>query len=489
MSDPEVVIPDDDIESEENRERRRRRRWWPLALLLLLLLLTCCMATQTREWTKGGAEQARFVARNIECLQCHTERIPDFDRRVVHNPYQMRRCTTCHTPHGKKVSVSIFEAPTETWRRFSTVVEWLPLKWFLSLSEGKAGRVSISAGGVDAAKSRSVNVKGAESELTMPIEELCWLCHGDMGKKLGDAFQHNPFEAGRCTNCHDPHASDYGGMLNQAPEALCLTCHPIGEELARDQQHSPVANGSCIDCHDPHASNFSGMLAAAQRDLCFRCHPSVASLSGMAVQHAPFGNDDCSSCHEPHGSDYRPLLVRAQPELCYDCHPGTADQFAARSHHPVGVTLDCSSCHDPHAADYDALITAQDNKFCSRCHNQVMTAYDGSGHSVVLCVRCHTPHGSPNIPMLRAENPPLCLECHKAEHFDESNARMATNNHPVRPTHYDVNAQGDLTCTSSCHNPHGTELNYMLRYFAFSSDGACLMCHAVLPGSIVAIDF
>lgn len=484
MHDPDVVIDDDDIAESEEVDKPRDRRWWGLlAVILLLLLLLCCVSTQAREWTTGGAQKARFIARNIECIGCHTELIPDFSRRVVHDPFAVKECTNCHTPHGKKVSVTVISDASTVWRRYATTLEWLPLKWFFTLTEGRAGRVRATDGGVDEDASRSANLKGVDSELILPLEELCWMCHGSMGAKLDDAFPHQPFVAGRCTNCHDPHASDYRGMLAQAPQVLCLTCHPIGEELARDQQHDPVAIGSCIDCHDPHASQYRGVLVAAQRDLCYRCHPSVAVLNNLPIQHAPFMNDDCTGCHEPHGSDYRPLLIAVQPGLCYECHPGTADQFAQPSHHPVGVTLKCSSCHDPHAAQYGALLTVQNNDFCYRCHNQVQPAFAASGHTVVLCIRCHTPHGSSYTPMLRNANPPLCLECHEATHFDEG------KNHPVRPVHYDVNARARLTCTSSCHNPHGTTNEFMLRYFAFPDDGGCLMCHAVLSGKIVGIDF
>ncbi len=206
-------------------------------------------------------------------------------------------------------------------------------------------------------------------------------------------------------------------------------------------------------------------------------------MDGLPVQHAPFMNDDCTGCHEPHGSDYRPLLVSHQPGLCYKCHPGTEDQFAAPSHHPVGVTLRCSSCHDPHAAQYRGLIAAKDNAFCYRCHNDVAPQFEDSEHTIVLCIRCHTPHGSRYRPMLTNANPPLCLECHEAEHFDEG------KNHPVRPVHYDVNARTPLTCTTSCHNPHGTERPSMLRHFSYPDDGGCLMCHAVRAGDIVGIDF
>lgn len=486
MVDSEVVY--DDVDNDTGPEDRRERRWWGLlAVILLLLLLMFCVVTSAQVWVTGGPEQARFIARNLQCLQCHTELIPDFTKPSVHQPFAMKECTTCHTPHGKKVTVTVTSGPRQIWRRYTTTLQWLPLKWWFALSEGRAGRIGVTGGG--AGTSESVNVKGKKSTLVLPEQKLCWMCHGDLGGLLADKYTHQPFAAGRCTNCHNPHASDNRALLTQAPNKLCFTCHPIGMELGRKQVHPPVAQGWCIDCHNPHASNYKGILVSAQRKLCFTCHPTVAIMQDMPTQHAPFVNDNCTGCHEPHGSNTLPLLDAPQPGLCYKCHPKIADQFAQKSHHPIGVTLTCSSCHNPHAALYPGLISAKDNKFCYQCHSPVQVTYDKSKHEGQLCVRCHTPHGSPYTPMLRNTNPDLCLECHQPKYFDEASASTYRNNHPVRPSHYDVNARKQLTCTTSCHNPHGTDLNHMLRYYRYPADGGCLMCHAVTKGKIVGVDF
>jgi predicted CXXCH cytochrome family protein len=487
LTDPEVVRDDVDMDSEEQHAGRERRWWGLLAVIPILLLLMFCVVTSAQVWIVGGPEQARFVARNAECLQCHTDMIPDFNDVSVHNPFALRECTACHTPHGRKVSVSVIKAPAQVWRRYTTALQWLPLKWWYNLSSGEGGQIGVKGKGGTEVK--SVSVKGRRSNLVMPETELCWTCHGSMGKLLGDTYRHQPFEAGRCTNCHNPHSSANRRLLVQAPNKLCFTCHPIGMELNRTQSHPPAKQGWCIDCHNPHASNFKGMLVARQRELCFRCHPTVAVLQDMSVQHVPFLNDNCTGCHEPHGSDSLPLLKKPQPTLCYKCHPQIANQFAQPSHHPVGVKLQCSSCHNPHAAQYRGLISARDNEFCYRCHGQIQASYDESKHKKKLCIECHTPHGSAYQPILRDSNPDLCLRCHPPQNFDESSATVYRDNHPVRPKHVDVNSGKALTCTTSCHNPHGTINNYMLRQFDFPKDGNCLMCHAVTPGKRVGIDF
>jgi predicted CXXCH cytochrome family protein len=152
--------------------------------------------------------------------------------------------------------------------------------------------------------------------------------------------------------------------------------------------------------------------------------------------------------------------------------------------------MECSTCHDPHASQYAGLLTAGgNNDLCAECHGQVLVTYNDSDHSGQLCVKCHTPHGSAYRPLLVERNPELCLQCHDDSGYDEATEAVYRNNHPVRPNHYDVNQESPLTCTSSCHNPHGTDKTHMLRYFASPQDGACLICHSVTEGSRVGVEY
>jgi len=477
LSDLEVADEVDDPTTTETTEgeqqdRRGRRRYGLFALLLLLLLLLCCATTTIDLVVVRGPQQARFIARNLACLQCHTEKIPDFSRQSVHSPFKLKDCTVCHTPHGKQLTVNVTQSPSTQISRYRTLLEWLPLKWWFDAWSAISGSSSTvtqkSGGGIISMSTRSI--EESTSMLVMPVEKLCWVCHGDLGKLLNDSFTHVPFEKGRCTECHDPHASDYTKLLTQPPNKLCFTCHPIGTELNRMQAHPPAKAGWCTDCHSPHASNFKGILIARQRELCFSCHPTVASVSRMPVQHQPFKNDNCTGCHEPHGSDTTPLLIKPQPALCYMCHPQIRNDFAKASHHPIGLKLTCASCHDPHAAEYPKLLTANGNEFCLGCHGDKEPMYSDSAHRVNGCVACHTPHGSAFVPMLVQRQPDLCLKCHKP-------VVVGSNKHPIAPKYFDVHAKKGLTCTSSCHNPHGTQYDHMVKNYSGQQDGMCMQCH------------
>ncbi|MBE0416953.1 MAG: hypothetical protein IBX63_04235 [Coriobacteriia bacterium] len=467
-----------DFESDEEflRTKKKNTRRWPLVVaLVLLLLLLCSVVTVVSTYVGRGPEQVRAVVRNIECLQCHSELIPQMRFASVHNPFELESCTVCHTPHGREIERTVWAETTQVFKRIRTLLRWLPITWLFSITQEEIDGVS----GVVISREVLKDVEGP-SELVAPLEELCWTCHGDIGFQLSLEHQHSPFSNGSCVNCHNPHASEYRGLLAMSPRILCVSCHgSLGAEMAREQQHQPVGNFLCTSCHHPHASDWSGILTMRQRDLCFSCHPSVAWLSNKAVQHQPFEYDNCTGCHEPHGSDFQPLLIDAEPTVCYDCHPDIAGDFRQVSIHPVySRMLDCSGCHNPHAADYEALLAAQNNDICYQCHAPgIRASYQRSSHNGLLCVRCHTPHGSAWKPILREANPDICLRCHSwVESHD--------NQHPVRPQYYDIRADAPLTCTSTCHGPHGTEFSMMVRFYPWPLDGRCLQCH-----STVGIDF
>ncbi|MBW6468581.1 MAG: hypothetical protein K0B85_05410 [Coriobacteriia bacterium] len=477
MADPGTY--ESDLESDEvlaDEEEERTRRWPILMALALLLLLFCSVISVVSTYVGRGPEQVRSVARNIECLQCHSELIPSMRYASVHNPFELESCTVCHTPHGSEVERTVWAETTQIFERTRTLLRWLPITWLLSITEGEEIE-GVSAVVISREVLREVE---GPSELVAPLEELCWTCHGNMGFQLSLEHQHTPFANGNCIDCHNPHASEYRGLLATSMRTLCVSCHgSLGAEMAREQLHQPVEEFFCTSCHNPHASEWGGILTMRQRDLCFSCHPSVAWLSNKAVQHQPFQYDNCTGCHEPHGSDFEPLLIDAEPTVCYDCHSDIERDFRQVSIHPVySSMLDCSGCHNPHAADYEALLAAEDNAICYQCHaSGIQASYQRSDHRGLLCVRCHTPHGSEWKPILREANPDICLECHAwVESHD--------NQHPVRPQFYDIRADAPLTCTSTCHGPHGTEFPMMVRFYPWPFDGRCLQCH-----STVGIDF
>lgn len=125
--------------------------------------------------------------------------------------------------------------------------------------------------------------------------------------------------------------------------------------------------------------------------------------------------------------------------------------LASGSTHPFGgeIVGECTGCHESHFSDL-----AQ------------------SGHEGIPCTACHEFPDSPNADLLKAPEPQLCQQCHPDSGY------MA---HPTTPDHWDFRAGKPLTCTSTCHDPHGSAYSYMLRV-GYGSDGKgtdylCLLCH------------
>lgn len=475
MTDDKGVQP----EGSSDEKSSRQGRLLALSVALLLLVLCLFVSISYTSFFRPLQERARFVVLNRTCLQCHLEVLPQLRLAYQHNPFLKLRCTECHTPH--------YGPTTKPGKSGGGRVEGNRCGLFFGLavaaqrqsapaSAPAASGAGQTYGGSDAAAKRVRPSGLAPSVLTRRESILCTMCHGGM-KGTSSKYQHQPFQAGHCTSCHNPHASAYSRLIKTTPERLCTSCHRIKEQLDLPNVHPPFGEHRCMDCHSPHGSNQKGMLIESQRTLCLVCHPNVAKLVNMPVQHAPFANGGCTGCHKPHSSRVVKLLEDREPVLCYKCHDTIRMDFLKPSHHPVGtVLLVCSDCHQPHAAFYPRLLVAKDNLLCFTCHGDKRSYYEPSKHNTVrkyagtgLCINCHTPHGSGNRPLLLDEELSLCFSCHRRKGFTHPYG------HPVGDPYKDKhNGDVRLTCTTSCHNPHGTQNTKMLITLP---DGLCLYCH------------
>ena len=55
--------------------------------------------------------------------------------------------------------------------------------------------------------------------------KLCLECHDAFKEKLKDSFVHTPVKTGECTECHNPHSSSHGKLLDEDPNKICNKCH------------------------------------------------------------------------------------------------------------------------------------------------------------------------------------------------------------------------------------------------------------------------
>ena len=276
--------------------------------------------------------------------------------------------------------------------------------------------------------------------------DLCLKCHPD---KDEGKIVHTALDV-LCENCHqvasDKVARKTRITLQATGGELCGKCHE-----AEQQQvvHAPYASGECILCHQPHTSNFPGLLRAEQDTLCGSCHqtnqPSVSvdaenqkvtllgrqsySLplfksapklgdlhprpGGPVSTHPVTGRDPrkgdgelrCSSCHHPHTSRAGKLLRMptegrsARENLCLSCHTDLKFQPQKKVPH-----VDCGTCHSVHALQTANkpegvfhLVQGQP-ELCLKCHDvaaePVQKAHLNQPVATNRCTECHDPHGS-----------------------------------------------------------------------------------------------
>lgn len=95
------------------------------------------------------------------------------------------------------------------------------------------------------------------NNLTEPVPELCFGCHGDFIDNLKTV--HGPVAAGLCGECHNAHKSKYEFILNESAEELCSKCHERDDSF-NNKLHSDASERLCIECHSPHGSNKQYLL-------------------------------------------------------------------------------------------------------------------------------------------------------------------------------------------------------------------------------------
>lgn len=315
-------------------------------------------------------------------------------------------------------------------------------------------------------------------------KKLCLSCHADFEQTLKKRFVHTPVQAGDCSGCHSPHASDHGKLLADDTTRICATCHDGVVPANARSTHAVVASGECQTCHDPHASDTPANLRADGNDLCVGCHKAI----GERLTRAKFGHrpveQGCTTCHAPHASDKAEHLLKASvPGLCLTCHKADNPTFVARHmKYPVGKAS-CTSCHDPHGSETPALlftnvhapvgtrmciqcheapdsttpfaVKRQGFELCKGCHGDMVDGMMAKKrlHWPVVdrqgCASCHTPHASRDAKLLRADMQTLCASCH-ADTVKRLTA--VTAKHP--PV--------DQGLCVSCHSPHAADGTFLV---------------------------
>lgn len=171
-----------------------------------------------------------------------------------------------------------------------------------------------------------------------PQQSGCFTCH----KKItAGKFVHSPAGEWSCGTCHNGKPMK-GGSALAADGTSCSGCHKdnLAKWNNKEFRHGPSDAGHCTACHNPHASDQPSFLHLNATDICVSCHEeimtkphvtaSVSTKEGHPVKISPDplrpGRDfTCASCHNPHAGDAPNFLNNYTASMsihrfCLSCH-------------------------------------------------------------------------------------------------------------------------------------------------------------------------
>ncbi len=317
------------------------------------------------------------------CFKCHAEEA--FKGDFVHGPFAAGSCLTCHSPHGADDSAMVRIAGRQLCLTCHEDME-------AALVKARFRHRAMANGCNDC---HSPHASDQRYQLTKPALDVCTECHEDIFDVTEKAVvTHSPVkEDSACLNCHDPHMAENDQLLPGEDMAICLGCHnePIKADryelppmepilAANPRHHGPIQFRVCSECHNPHGSNYFRLLTDAyparlyspffesNYALCFRCHePKLAEeeQSESATGFRDGGNNlhfvhvnktsmgrTCRLCHDAHASSQPKHMRESVPFGTWDlpvkfnktenggsCEPGchaaqSYDRLAAQSGRP-----------------------------------------------------------------------------------------------------------------------------------------------------------
>ncbi len=137
---------------------------------------------------------------------------------------------------------------------------------------------------------------------------------------------------------------------------------------------------------------------------------------------------------------------------------GTLEKTAS----PHTEDAECPSCHLGPYREKEGI----DQNLCYVCHRLEKYRTKRYKHSLDKgCLSCHQNHRPVAEPLLKGDPIDVCAACH--------DAIVTERTHPLRVK--DPNTGEELTCTSSCHDVHGTDFKFLCKLEPGRE--LCISCH------------
>ena len=278
------------------------------------------------------------------CYSCHTRKSLKADADYGHGPVISGYCTYCHSPHASAHDSLLTKS-----------IRDLCLACHVDFINGLANARFVHSAMTESECTSCHQVHGGDEQylLTRRGDKLCYDCHPGIADIIEEARSvHAVLKSGdQCGNCHMVHYSDNANLLLNDSMQLCFDCHGadasniggrapnIKKEIDnRDVLHGPLADGKCTPCHDPHASSGpmllkgqypSGFYAPYDPErysFCFSCHEEdILSATAEGATDFRNGNNNlhlihvgdarkgrtCKACHAPHAGENSHLISKS----------------------------------------------------------------------------------------------------------------------------------------------------------------------------------
>lgn len=274
------------------------------------------------------------------CFQCHPDDM--VKHKVMHPPVAGGDCSSCHDNHQSDFAHRLVQEGNR-----------LCFMCHPDKEEGlKTKKVAHPPVTQSCTLCHNPHGSAAKAMLISAVPAVCSNCHPNEALLAERALvKHGPMNDQKvCMNCHDPHFADFRKLLPVAQYDLCLGCHdkelvtedgPIQNMKqfldANKNGHGPVKKGVCTDCHNPHGSDYWRILSRyypsdfytsysdGKYAICFSCHNKAAFVDlrstatgfrdGRKNLHFIHANKaakgrTCRACHEVHADAGRPSHIK-----------------------------------------------------------------------------------------------------------------------------------------------------------------------------------